>query len=182
MAWKITNDDDEAFAAAIRALDRDEDWKRFAIAGRTMAALTSDRETRRMHAPERLRAHPAEDRRAWLWGFRWEAGSPPPEDCPVGACPQCWRLGEPCHVHYRGLTKVELLAIAIQKLDTIVESGELKARRGDDYVSVDAMPVEQLQDLLLGAPACEATCEFPGCFVAGCVKAPGETEGGDGDR
>lgn len=92
------SDEDLEFVAELRALDRSDDWKRFAIVGRMMAQLWVDR-TR--EAPLEPGGRPAEDVRAWRWGFEWTPGGPPPLERPEGACPKCWRLGEPCQEHYR---------------------------------------------------------------------------------
>ncbi len=90
--------EDEAFFTALRALNRSDDWKAFAVSGRTMSVLDTQFALRR--SADRVRLRPAEDQRAWLWGYEWKEGAPPPEDRPEGACPECWRLGEPCDVHY----------------------------------------------------------------------------------
>ena len=90
--------DDEAFFAALRALNRSDDWKRVAIAGRTVAVF--DAQFAGSRNVDRTHTRPAEERRAWLWGYDWKEGAPPPEERPEGACPECWRLGEPCDAHF----------------------------------------------------------------------------------
>lgn len=90
--------DDEFIAELIR-LDRSDDWKRFAIVGRMMAALVAELGDSR-GVPDGLHVHPAEDQRAWLWGYHWKPGGPLPIKRPAGECPECWRLGEACNEHY----------------------------------------------------------------------------------
>ncbi len=88
---------DEEFAAELRALDRSDDWKMWAISGRMVGRFRDSFPDRRaVHGMEHSYVGPAEDRRAWLWGFHWKLGGPPPVEKPVGACSECWRLGEPC--------------------------------------------------------------------------------------
>lgn len=95
----VEAESDGAFTRALVALDRSEDWKRFAIAGRTVAEVLGQQGLNVVEP--RLAAGPAEDRRAWLWGFNWAPGAAPPEERPEGACAECWRLGEPCREHGR---------------------------------------------------------------------------------
>lgn len=102
MGWIVAEADADAeFMAELRELDRSDDWKMWAISGRMVGQLR-DRfdDGRPMHSMERGYVGPAEDRRAWLWGFNWKPGGPPPVERPAGACPECWRLGEACREHY----------------------------------------------------------------------------------
>lgn len=145
---------DEAFGRAILALDRSDDWKGFAVAGRTMAVFAGDfgleREGRRY--PVGLSVNPVEDRRAWLWGYHWQEGGPLPPERPAGACPECWRLGDACREHYRGLSRGEVMNLALQKLDGIVVDGELQVRPEVDkgsWVPADSISFERLQALVM---------------------------------
>lgn len=96
--------EDDAFAAELRGLARSDHWKRFAVSGRMMAELARELADGRPmpRSPSGIDVHPAEDRRAWQWGYDWKPGGPPPAERPEGACAECWRLGEPCTVHYDG--------------------------------------------------------------------------------
>lgn len=95
---------DAEFNAELRALDRSNDWKLWAVSGRMVGKLREGfaSDPRPVHPMERSYVGPAEDRRAWLWGFHWKPGGPPPVERPLGECPECWRLGEACEAHYRG--------------------------------------------------------------------------------
>lgn len=93
---------DTEFVDELRALARSDDWKMWAISGRMVGRFRDQFDDGRpMHSMERSYVGPAEDRRAWLWGFHWKPGGPPPVDKPEGECAECWRLGEACAEHYR---------------------------------------------------------------------------------
>lgn len=172
----VTGPEDPVFSAELRALDRSDDWKMWAISGRMSAGLEAmfegDQRGGRGHPMHRGYVGPAEDRRAWLWGYHWKEGGPPPVERPEGACPECWRLGEACREHYRGLYPDDLVDLALQRLDTILVSGVLRVQLDGSYVPVDMIPFERLQTMVLGHE-CAEHCEFPGCYVIGCVRKSG---------
>jgi len=175
MGWlAVSRPVNEAFVRELRALDRSDEWKRFAIAGQMVGELEAQFPDGRGglgHSYRRNYAGAAEDRRAWLWGFHWKEGGPPPIERPPGACPECWRLGDACREHYRGLSVGELHALARELLPTGLDhNGELQVDLGEGLVAVSNVPFERLQARV--AP-CETSCEFPGCFVTGCVKRGG---------
>lgn len=183
----VTGPDDPVFVAELRALERSDDWKRFAISGRMSAGLESmfegDGRGELGNRMQRGYVGAAEDRRAWLWGYHWQEGGPPPAERPEGACPECWRLGDACRRHYKGLSVGEVRLLAIQELDSVHVRGELQIRVGEEYVDVESISFERLQAMVLGHECpiafheCEQTCEFPGCFVAGCVRKAGANDG-----
>lgn len=104
MGWIAVNKQvNEVFVRELRTLDRSDHWKRFAISGRMLGEIHDSFPSDGRPGLEGTMGHhyvgPAEDRRAWLWGYHWKPGGPPPEERPEGACSECWRLGEACDEH-----------------------------------------------------------------------------------
>lgn len=136
---------DEQFGKELAALDRDYDWKLWALSGRMYGEAFEQfcddgREPRRA-----AKGNIAEERRAWRWGYYWKPGAAKPMELPEGACRECWRLGEACNEHYQGLCPAEVERLAQETLETIVVDGELRIWWDGAHRGVDEIPFEQLQ-------------------------------------